>query len=242
MSRQTRAASGRPPAREPGPARGRPPFTAADRAILDSYRPLVQSLADLLGPHCEVVLHSLEDPRRSVASIANGHVTGRAPGSPLTDLALDMLREARSGGPLHQTYFSTARNGRPLKSATTLIRNAEGRDIGMLCLNLDLDVPLHRFAATYAPAPEPGLRHRPEYFASNAAELLETAVDAVLREVADDPAAPASQRNKRIVTALFDKGVFEIKEAIHYVAARLKVTRHTVYMHIRRRRQENGAA
>lgn len=242
MSRQPRVPADRKPTQVPRPGKGRVPFAAADRAILDSYRPLVQALSGLLGPHCEVVLHSLEDVRRSVVSIANGHVTGRSPGSPLTDLALDMLREFRSGGPLHKSYFSTARSGHQLKSATSLIRNSEGRVIGMLCVNLDLDVPLHTFAAAFTPAPKPGPDHVPEYFASNVSDLLETTVDAVLREVESDPAASANQRNKQIVTALFDKGVFEIKEAIHYVAARLKVTKHTVYMHIRHHRQENGRA
>ena len=235
MPGQPRSAAGRPAGRQPA-------FTAQDQSLLDSYRPLVQSLADLLGPGCEVVLHSLEDPRRSVMCIANGHVTGRAPGSPITDLALDMLSEVRAGGRLHQTYFSTARNGHLLKSATTLIRNAQGRAVGMLCVNLDLDTPMHRFAAAFVPAPEAGVDHVPEYFASNVADLLETTVDTVLREVEDDLSVPASQRNKKIVTTLFDKGVFEIKEAIHYVAARLKVTHHTVYMHIRHRRKENGGA
>ncbi len=242
MGKRSPLPTGGKPAERPRLGLGNPPLTAEDRTILDSYRPLVQAMADLLGPHCEVVLHSLEDPRRSVVCIANGHVTGRSPGSPLTDLALDMLREVRAGGRLHQTYFSTARNGHQLKSATTLIRNGNGRTIGMLCVNLDLDAPLHQFAATYTAVPETGLGHVPEYFASNVADLLETTVDAVLRQVEDDPAVPASQRNKQIVTALFDKGVFEIKEAIHYVAARLKVTHHTVYMHIRRHRQEGGAA
>ena len=241
MTRQTRASTGRTAAPAAAPSRGRKALNAADRTVLESYRPLVQALGNLLGPHCEVVLHFLEDPRRSVDSIANGHVTGRTPGSPLTDLALDMLRDFRAGGPLHQTYYSTAPNGHPLKSSSAIIRNAEGKAIGMLCVNLDLDVPLHRFAQAFAPAPEPGLEHVPEYFAHNVADLLESTVDAVIREAENDPAVSASQRNKQIVCTLFDKGVFEFKEAIHYVAARLKVTHHTVYMHIRRRRKENGA-
>ncbi|MEW5773072.1 MAG: PAS domain-containing protein [Thermodesulfobacteriota bacterium] len=244
MTKQPRAPTAAEPA-QPSPSprpsgADRPPFTAEDRALLASYDPLVQALAELFGAHCEVVLHSLEDPRRSVVRIANGHVTGRAPGSPVTDLALDMLRDFRAGGGLHKTYFSTARSGHQLKSATTLIRNGAGRVVGMLCVNLDLDVPLHRFAAAYSPAPEPGMGHLSEHFASNVSDLLETTVDEAVRAAESDPAVPASRRNKEIVSALFDRGVFEIKEAIHHVAARLKITHHTVYMHIRRRRQECG--
>jgi predicted transcriptional regulator YheO len=250
MSRQPRKPSHaeRAATSPPGPAqdRGKAPFTAEDRALLASYEPLVDAVAELIGPHCEVVLHSLEDPQRAVVRIANGHVTGRTAGSPLTDLALTMLQKYRSGGELHSTYFSSTRNGRQLKSSTAIIRNRSGRAVGMLCVNLDLDVPLHRFAAAYAPAPAPGSapgpEHLAEHYASNVSGLLESTVDAVVQEVGEASATTASRRNKEIVTALFDRGVFEIKDAIHYVANRLKITKHTVYMHIRHRRRENPAA
>lgn len=231
------------PQRNPSPPAARrqaaAPFTAEDRALLASYEPLVDALAELFGDHCEVVLHSLEDPRKAVVRIANGHVTGRTPGSPLTDLALGMLQGHRAGGALHRTYYSALPGGRPLKSATALIRNRAGRVVGMLCVNLDLEVPLHRFAAAFSPAAEAGPEPAPEHYARNMSDLLETAVDAVLRESADDPATPVLQRNRRIISALYDRGVFEIKDAILYVAARLNITKHTVYMHIRHRRREN---
>jgi len=228
------------PAAQPGRLAKSLPFTAADRALLASCEALAHGLAELFGPQCEVVLHSLEDLRHSVVCIVNGHITGRAPGSPITDLALNMLREIRSGGGLHQTYFNTAKNGHLLKSATIAIRNGQDRVIGLLCINLDLDAPLRQYASALVPPREQGPAPARENYASTVADLLEDTVDAVVQEVETDPAIPASQRNKRIVTALFDKGVFEIKDAIHYVTAKLKVTRHTVYMHIRHRRQENG--
>ena len=67
-------------------------LTPTDRLILESYREFVCGLEDYLGGAYEIVLHSLESMEHSVIAIANGHYTNRHEGSPITDLALDMLR------------------------------------------------------------------------------------------------------------------------------------------------------
>jgi translation initiation factor IF-2 len=52
-------------------------------------------------------------PAHAATCVVNGPRLRRSPGSPLPDLALDALREIRSGGGLHQTFFNVARNGQP---------------------------------------------------------------------------------------------------------------------------------
>ena len=68
-------------------------FTEHDYIILRSYEAVVDGLAALIGPFCEIVLHSLADLNTSAIKIANGENTGRKVGSPITDLALRMLRD-----------------------------------------------------------------------------------------------------------------------------------------------------
>ena len=67
-------------------------FTDEDRTILNSYNAVVDGVSTLIGEHCEIVLHSLEDIEHSAIRIANGHNTNRQVGSPLTALALRSLR------------------------------------------------------------------------------------------------------------------------------------------------------
>lgn len=43
---------------------------------MQSYYRLADMVADLIGPHCEVVLHSFGDLDASVVKIVNGHHTG----------------------------------------------------------------------------------------------------------------------------------------------------------------------
>lgn len=73
-------------------------FTENDRAILESYKMMIEGLANYLGSGYEFVLHSLENLNESVVKIINGHHTGRQIGAPVTDLALSMLSKLQRDG------------------------------------------------------------------------------------------------------------------------------------------------
>lgn len=62
---------------------------------LEPYVPLMDFLAAFLGKSTEIVLHDLMDWHCSVVAIRNGHISGREMGSPVTDLALQVLNEAK---------------------------------------------------------------------------------------------------------------------------------------------------
>ena len=223
-------------------------FTDEDRHLIANFVPLVDGLASLLGTGCEVVLHAFDQLDASVIKIANGHVTGREAGAPATDFALAQLRQTtvhpQEQGPQEQdpedqvswrSYFSRNRQGQLLKSASMTIRNRQQQPIGMLCVNFSLDAPLSSLlAALSLPGAANSLDTVPvvlenESFANSVDDL----VAQVMAKVDADTSLPASARNKAIITTLYDRGLFEIKEAAHRVAERLAISRHTVYLHIR---------
>ena len=223
-------------------------FTDEDRHLIANFVPLVDGLASLLGTGCEVVLHAFDQLDASVIKIANGHITGREVGAPATDFALAQLRQTtvhpQEQGPQEQdpedqvswrSYFSRNRQGQLLKSASMTIRNRQQQPIGMLCVNFSLDAPLSSLlAALSMPVMANSLNTVPvvlenESFANSVDDL----VAQVMAKVDADTRLPASARNKAIITTLYDRGLFEIKEAAHRVAERLAISRHTVYLHIR---------
>ncbi len=213
-------------------------FTDEDRHLIANFVPLVDGLASLLGTGCEVVLHAFDQLDASVIKIANGHITGREAGAPATDFALAQLQQTTSH-PEEQgswrSYFSRNRQGHLLKSASMTIRNRQQQPIGMLCVNFSLDAPLSSLlAALSLPGMANSLDTVPvvlenESFANSVDDL----VAQVMAKVDADTRLPASARNKAIITTLYDRGLFEIKEAAHRVAERLAISRHTVYLHIR---------
>ncbi|MBC9383990.1 helix-turn-helix transcriptional regulator, partial [Escherichia coli] len=125
------------------------PFDQTDFDILKSYEAVVDGLAMLIGSHCEIVLHSLQDLKCSAIRIANGEHTGRKIGSPITDLALRMLHDMTGAdSSVSKCYFTRAKSGVLMKSLTIAIRNREQRVIGLLCINMNLDVPFSQIMST----------------------------------------------------------------------------------------------
>ncbi|PJG84466.1 helix-turn-helix transcriptional regulator [Conservatibacter flavescens] len=215
----------------------RRPFTDEDHAILNSYKAVVDGLALLIGEHCEIVLHSLEDIEHSAICIANGHNTNRKVGSPITDFALKSLHNMQTES-VSTPYFTRAKSNRLMKSVTVAIRNSKQRTIGLLCININLDVPVSQFIQTLLPV---GLQTETSSvnFASSVEELVAQTLEHTIEEVTSDRLVANNNKNRQIVVSLFEKGIFDIKDAINQVAERLNISRHTVYLYIRQIKQED---
>ena len=212
------------------------PFANEDRAILNSYRAVVEGVSALIGDHCEIVLHSLEDLEHSAICIANGHNTNRQEGSPLTDLALKSLHNMKTDS-VSKPYFTRIKNGGLMKSVTIAIRNKNQRIIGLLCININLDVPLSQFIQALMPSNPMGETSSVN-FASSVEELVSQTVEHTIEEVNADRLVANNNKNRQIVVSLFEKGIFDIKDAINLVADRLDISRHTVYLYIRQIKQD----
>ena len=63
-----------------------------NQQLLESYFPIASFIAAIIGPQCEVVVHDISDPERSIIFIENGHISGRRIGDASTDLVLKILK------------------------------------------------------------------------------------------------------------------------------------------------------
>ena len=205
------------------------PFDQTDFDILKSYEAVVDGLAMLIGSHCEIVLHSLQDLKCSAIRIANGEHTGRQIGSPITDLALRMLHDMTGAdSSVSKCYLS----GVLMKSVTIAIRNRDHRVIGLLCINMNLDVPFSQIMSTFIPPETPEV-NSPVNFASSVDDLVAQTLEFTIEEVNADRSVSNNAKNRQIVLNLYEKGIFDIKDAINQVADRLNISKHTVYLYIR---------
>jgi predicted transcriptional regulator YheO len=206
--------------------RQRGEFDENERHLIDSYSPVVEALAALFGPGCEVVLHAFDNLHASVIKIANGHITGRKEGAPVTDFVLSHLSSFEEG--LWSSYFTQTREGGMMKSVSITLRNRTGQPIGMLCVNFSLDTTLSSLLQTMTPTPL--VTSKNENFARSVEDLVALA----LRRVDEgNPHLSAGAHNKTIIATLYEQGIFDIKDAVQQVANRLGISRHTVYLHIR---------
>lgn len=231
---------------------------AAERAaVINALRPVVPMLAAMAGPHLEVVLHDVSKPENSVVAIANGHISNRSVGSsvlegPQNDRGFAAATRLRSrDGAVHslvEDYVTVTAQGRQLKSASAIFRDANGEPFATLCLNADtsvfqvtyawLEQMLKPVRAAMAPAPEAGPQAGPQ-------------MDGLMQEIISDAVpAPArtgiKTREEKIqaVREMQRRGLFIVKGGVERAAAALNVSRFTIYNYmeeLRRREQAGGA-
>jgi predicted transcriptional regulator YheO len=204
-----------------------------DRAVLHALEPVVEAVARAFGAHCEVVLHSLEDTSHSIIKIENAHVSGRTLGSPLTDRAVEILNKIDTAEQDVVVYYARLYDGRPIKSAGAFIRNTHGDVIGVLCIHIDLSVPLLDFFREFVPMPAESPDVRVEHFPSNVRDLVSRMLEAARLEANKQGAAAPKERTKMTIMELYKRGAFNIKGAVDLVAKETGVSRYTVYNYIR---------
>lgn len=209
-------------------------YGKADRLILESYKSVLEGLSEYLGPGYEMVLHNLEDIDHAAIKVINGHFTGRKEGAPITDLAMEMLTKIKKSGDPHTNliYFNRSKKGVPIRSATLPITGENGRIIGLLCMNFYMDLPLNAFLDGLVKLNQSG-NDVVETFASNTDELILSTLEGAKAAVLNNRNISASNKNKEILSALYQKDIFKLKNAVEKVAELLGISKNTVYMHIR---------
>ncbi|QUO22035.1 PAS domain-containing protein [Clostridiaceae bacterium Marseille-Q4143] len=209
-------------------------LTKTDKLILSSYASMLDGLADYLGPGYEIVLHSLEDLDRSVIKIINGYHSNRKEGSPITDLALSMLTEIKHSDKKHQfrTYFNRSENGIIIKSSTIPIAGEKDRIIGLICSNYYTDTPLNSIIEALTPQNIDNQIIK-ETFSDDIDELILSTLESAKAHVYNDSSISSTNKNREILSILYDKGIFNLKDAVPKVANNLGISKNTVYMHLR---------
>lgn len=212
-------------------------LTKTEHLILNSYKKMILSLGEYLGEGYEIILHSLENLQHSVIENVNGHYSGRKNGAPITDLALSMLSQLREEPSQSAVcYMNHSKKGVPLRSCTIPITGEKERIIGLICINFYTDVPLSSLLAKFYPQTLNSLSvndSATENFADNTDELIENVLYKIQHQVLNDFAVSPQNKNKEIIAQLYQRGIFNIKDAVIKVASLLEISKNTVYMHLR---------
>lgn len=219
-------------------------LTETDKSILNSYSMMLEGLSKYLGEGYEIVLHSLEDYGNSAVKIIHGSHTGRTEGAPVTDLAMNYLEEIKKNpdDSTGITYFTHNKKGQSLKSVTIPVRGENNRIIGLLCINFNLHTSLLEYIHNFVDGEtneEQQWETRKETFSSTSVELLENMIQEMRREVMEDLTVSSINKNKEIIQRLYEKGLFNMKDAVAKAAEILGISKNTVYLHLRNLEQ-NG--
>jgi predicted transcriptional regulator YheO len=208
--------------------------------------PLVQGLAEMFGPDCEVVLHDVGQLPHSIVAIENGHVTGRSVGDVPTDLMLRSLRRAAEGGPDVRVYV-TSSDGKVLKSLAVTLRDAHGDLFGILGLNFDVSglVQTQRTLANLAAVGRLGGEALPvaeEIFADDIRDVVAGMIAKILNEMGKTPAAMSRDEKMEVVKRLEEHGAFLVKRSAEQVADALDLSRYTIFSYLKEIRHPGAAS
>ncbi|MCI5723484.1 MAG: PAS domain-containing protein [Erysipelotrichaceae bacterium] len=204
-----------------------------DNEILEMYKPLVTFIAQFCGPSCEVVLHNLNDPKRSIIAIENGHYSKRSIGDPLTDFGMEILNRGLYKNSDYLINYKGYVRGKEFKSSTYFIKNGDEKIIGMLCLNSDV-TPINDLDRAIT-----NLKrfYNLKQSSSGYRESLDAPVDSILHDMIHNAIQEydgniSLQDRIDIIQKLKKNGVLAMKGGIAEVAKQLNVSEPTIYRYM----------
>lgn len=211
-------------------------------ALLEVMHPIVRAVGATVGPHCEVVLHDLRVPERSIVAIANGSVTGRriggpVIGGPMKDVALKLLDSDLNESTLSIGYTTFTRDGRELRSTSLVLRTLDGEPVIAFCINVDLSAItmakalLEEISTGREGGREPA--SQAEISQIEVANVIAQMIREALDEVGKPPRFMARDERLRVVRIMHERGLFLIRGGVERAADALGISRFTLYSYLK---------
>lgn len=215
--------------------------------IMLYYMKLVEFLGVVLGPDYEIVLYDLRRDDKTIIAIANGHVSERTIGAPLTESILkSIVNKEYEDVDYKANYNSVSKNNKILRSSTLYIKDENNDLIGLLCINFDdtnfknLSEQLMTFIHpneliqknTFERVEDIKFSEEYDNIGSTMKEVAQNAINRVLKN-SDVPLDRLTKKEKiEIVKTLDEKGIFMLKGIVPYVAEMLHSSEATIYRYL----------
>ena len=198
--------------------------------LQDILKRLAEGIVAVVGPHCEVVVHDFSNLEHSAVVVA-GNVSGRKPGAPVPDL--DFISSELDSDTPDQLNYRIKIESRELQSSTIWIRDADGKPVGAVCVNIDYSGLLQArglLERVIAPAREAPSFVVRDTLAKNLDELIEHSVSAFLRQNDISHIGLMNQEDKlRLMAEIEKNGLFQLRGAAKRLAEMLNVSRASIY-------------
>jgi predicted transcriptional regulator YheO len=203
------------------------PSLSEQRLLLEQLKQMAEALSTTFAPFCEVVLHDLTRPTRSIVAIHNP-LSGRQVGDPATDHGLQRIADSTYPH-IVANYSNRFADGRQVKSTSVGFKNSKGRYVASLCLNIDLTL----FRALQ------GVFNQFTTFDNSAmvtesldpagADAIRARIDQFAAQIATTARSLQPQERRQLMKQLKSAGMMDVRRSATIVARHLGVSRATVY-------------
>ncbi|MBS0288094.1 MAG: PAS domain-containing protein [Proteobacteria bacterium] len=193
--------------------------------------PMAQAFARLLHPFAEVVIHDIA--KDTIEAIYNPYSKRQVGDSSYLD-RWDFTVNPQDNviGPYEKTNY----DGRKLKSISVVLRNANGKAVGFLCVNMDVSV-FERYQNSLdvflKNNDQQILEKKQGLFKDDIYEQINAFVQQYCMERQLSLESLSREENQQLVQALKTLGAFKGKNATNYIARILNVSRATVYNYLK---------
>lgn len=210
--------------------------------IMEHYEKVVSFLGNVLSSNCEIALLDLRDNKNCITAIANGHISGRTIGAPITNLALQVMKNNIWMETDSQcNYLGLTKDNNHLRSSSYFIKD-NNELIGMLCINIDIS-PFENISKSILQMSCMNFNETPlsihnsysinhENFTNNISDTI----DNIFLENITTTNIPINrliqEEKVTIVGKLHESGVFHVKGSVSIVAERLHCSEATVYRYL----------
>jgi len=201
-------------------------LSAEKREVFDLLKDVGLALSAMLGKSCEVVIHDTSDLEHSIVWL-EGDVTGRKVGGMMSDVGLESLRKGETHPVFNYTTYTET--GKTLKSCSIWLRDPRGEVYGAFCINLDVTAVQQLQAFLRDLSPDTARADLGETHAQSLHDLLDAMIaecEYRLGTTADDM---TKDQRIQMVRLLEERGAFQVRNSVAYVASRAGVTRKTIY-------------
>lgn len=196
---------------------------------LKKYFPIAESIAKLLHPFAEVVLHDIE--KNQIVKIFNNFTQRQVGDSSCID---DIKSKGFEKGPdIHGPFNQKNFYGHDIKYTTSVLRNDDGKVIGLMCINLNIEGVQHiqnvfnQFLETTADS-----SNLDELFNDDWENRINIFVQRFRKERNCVFSKLTTQERMQLVHSLHEAGAFRATNAVNYAAKILGVSRATIYNYL----------
>lgn len=203
------------------------------------------AIADMIGASfgkkCEAVIHDLTIPENSVVYVANGIITNRTIGQSFDHLVKHVILSKNFKNDYRANYTFTADDGREIKSSTSLIRDDKEAVIGAFCINFEVEHfrKISAFIKDFFDEDETLEidSNQPSEF-NNVQDIINNLIDNTIGQA--DVSLLKKNDKIRLITFMYEKGIFLTKGSVEKVAEKLNIAPVTVYAYLDKIKKEKN--
>ena len=196
-----------------------------------------KGLIKLLGSETEVVVHDLI--QKKIVYIENGYITNRTIDSPEDHALIETIISLADKDGHLIGFNGTSASGKKLRTSHFVFYDAEHTPIVLLCINQDitsvhsLREQLNRFLDSRLLENEVPVKEEENYTKA----ITKRTIFQELEQV--KPSRLEYKETKlRVLAALEQKGVFDVKDAVSLVCEQLSISQATLYNYLREIRND----